>query len=105
MYIYFSTEEKIEYLQKLKGKIYKLLPIREEGGDWKNYLDGLLVELAGINRTFYQLNSTYFTSLIGRLVGLDNTSFPLFRKMIFESINSVELLIAESGETNGLRKL
>ena len=40
-------------LIRLTNQIYKLLPLREEGGDWKKPLENIMEELAGISRLFF----------------------------------------------------
>ena len=39
-------------LNRLTNQIYKLLPIREEGGDWEKPLETIMEELAGMDRLF-----------------------------------------------------
>ena len=39
-------------LIRITNQIYKLLPLREEGGDWQKPLTTLMEELAGISRLF-----------------------------------------------------
>ena len=44
----FPTKTIVEYLVVMKNNIYKLLPLREEGGQWQKYLESLLeLELKG----------------------------------------------------------
>ena len=37
-------------LKKITNQIYKLLPLREEGGEWAKPLSMLIEELAGMSR-------------------------------------------------------
>lgn len=37
------------HLKKIINQVYKLLPIREEGIDWKKPLETLVEELVGMN--------------------------------------------------------
>ena len=39
-------------LERLTNQIYKLLPLREEGGDWQKPLYTIMEELAGMDRLF-----------------------------------------------------
>ena len=79
-----------EYKTKLVGKIYKLLPLREEKKDWQSYLDGLLIELIGANDLF--ADSYELGIVLANLNGLriTNTAFHLYRKIVLDSISIVK---------------
>lgn len=79
-----------EYKSKLIGKIYKLLPLREEKKDWQSYLDGLLIELIGANDLF--TDSYELGIVLANLNGLriTNTAFHLYRKIVLDSISIVK---------------
>lgn len=77
------------YLINLKNKIYKLLPLREEGKEWNKYLNTILIELSGFNELF--LNKVELIALISKLEGLYKLEdFLLYRRTIFECLNIVE---------------
>ena len=83
------------YLIGLKNKIYKLLPLREEELEWKKYLNTILVELSGFNDLFD--NKVELLSVLSKLEGLYKLEdFMLYRRTIFECLNSIEEL---SGST------
>ena len=67
--IEIQPETMLEYLKKLTNQIYKLLPSREEGVDWKKPLSTILEELAGVKNliTSHQLR---FFHVICKLEGL-----------------------------------
>lgn len=94
--IEIQPETVLEYLKKLTNQIYKLLPSREEGADWKKPLSTILEELAGVKSliTNHQLR---FFHLICKLEGLysleEESKFFLFRKTIFECLNIVGEII------------
>jgi len=76
-------------IERLTNQIYKLLPSREEGNDWKTPLENLIVEISGMaNLVGDQLD---FFSLLCRLEGIlsltEEDQFFLFRKNIFECLN------------------
>ncbi len=85
------------YVNYLKNQIFKLLPLLEEGGEWKKHLDTIINEITGVDKIF--LHSINFISLLGKLESLkacpdfkngvpkDNKDFVLFRKTIFEAMN------------------
>lgn len=79
-----------EYKTKLVGKIYKLLPLREEKKDWQSYLDGLLIELIGANDLF--ADSYELGIVLANLNGLriTNTAFHLYRKIVLDSISIIK---------------
>lgn len=83
-------------LQRIVNLIYKLLPIREEGSDWRSPLLNIMEELSGMDRLFFQEQSIYFR-LLCKLEGLyiltGEDEFPLYRKTIFECLNLVGELI------------
>lgn len=94
--IEIETEVFIEYLKRLTNQIYKLLPSREEGLDWKKPLTTILEELAGTKRllTNYQLKIfTLMCKLEGLFILEDEKHFFLFRKTIFECLNIVGEMI------------
>ena len=83
-------------IDRLTNQIYKLLPSREEGGDWETPLANLIVEISGMANLVGDLLE--FFSLLCRMEGLldlkEEDQFFLFRKNIFECLNLM----------NGLKK-
>ena len=99
--IEIQNEAIIQNLKKLTNQIYKLLPNREEGIDWKKPLTTILEEFAGMNRLFLNSHSLLFT-LLCKLEGLftldddkdgENKNFLIFRKTIFECLSLVNDLV------------
>ncbi len=94
------------YINYLKNQIFKLLPLIEEGGEWRKHLDTIITEITGVDKIF--LHTISFITLLGKLETLkDCPNFPasmskkeiqarpeytLFRKTVFESINVAENL-------------
>ena len=78
----------IENINRLTNQIFKLLPNREEGGDWKTPLHNLILEVAGMNRLL--IDQTILFSLLCKMESLltltDEDDFLDFRKLIFESL-------------------
>lgn len=70
--------------------VYKLLPMREEGLDWKKPLETILEELVGMNRLLVGLQPSLFP-IICKLEGLfsltDEKDMALFRRTIFECLS------------------
>lgn len=94
-----TTESMIQYLNMTKNNVYKLLPLREEGNEWKKYLTSLLeLELKGCEDLFSDVN---FIALISKLNSLHNKSFYLYRKGVFESLKIIDKMIEKlEGENN-----
>ena len=63
----------------------------ENEEDWKKQLQTVIVEIAGLNEI---LISPLFLQLLSKLEGLrvEETSFELYRKTIFESISLLQEL-------------
>lgn len=79
------------YREQLVKKVFILLPLRDEGKEWEVYLEGLLVELAGMEDIIADAS---FASLAAKLQGLfsikDNPK--LFRKVVLDSVPLVKKL-------------
>ena len=76
-------------LDRIINQIFKLLPLREEGGDWQSPLRNLIIEVAGLDELL--LESVDFFSLLctmEALLGLTSEDdFFAFRRTIFECLN------------------
>ena len=79
------------YIDSLKNKTYKLLPLREEKLQWEKHLDTILIEISGFNSI--TLNQVKIISVLSKLEALkDLEDFQTYRKTIFESLNILEEL-------------
>lgn len=78
-------------LDRITNQIFKLLPCREEGGDWRTPLQNLILEIVGMKAL--QIDQTNLFSLLCRLEALltltDDSDFIYFRKLIFECLGLV----------------
>lgn len=83
-------------LNRIVNQIYKLLPDREEGIDWKAPLETIMVELAGMDRLLVDQHQSFFP-LICKLEGLfeldKEKDFFSYRRTIFESLNLMSSVI------------
>ena len=79
------------YYNKLQGRLYGLLCEREKGGAWEKFLETILLELYGLEKTDQTIN---YWPLIGKLSELKYLDYQYFRKTIFECINLVKELSA-----------
>lgn len=77
-----------ENIRRLTNRIFKLLPYREEGGDWQTPLENIIIEISGLNSLL--LDQVDLFSLLCILEGLKGLTkdeeFFLFRKNIFECL-------------------
>lgn len=86
-----SKEEYNSYLKTLTNKIYKLLPLREEGLDWVKHLNTTMIEISGFGSLVGVQSS--LISLLAKLESLNSArDFMSYRKTIFECLNEVEAL-------------
>ena len=73
---------------RITNQIFKLLPSREEGGDWETPLQNLMLEVTGMNRLL--TNQTLLFSLLCKMESLltltEEDDFLAFRKVIFECL-------------------
>lgn len=77
------------YIDLMKNKTYKLLPLREEKLSWEKHLDTILIELSGFNAI--TLNEVNVIVALSKLESLHNLEdFKIYRKTIFECLNSLE---------------
>ena len=78
----------LENLNRITNQIFKLLPSREEGGDWETPLRNLILEVSGMNRLLD--DQTILFSLLCKMESLltltEEDDFLDFRKLIFECL-------------------
>ena len=78
----------IQNINRITNQIFKLLPNREEGGDWETPLHNLILEVAGMNRLL--VDQTVLFSLLCKMEALltltEEDDFLDFRKLIFECL-------------------
>ena len=76
-------------LKRITNQIYKLLPMREEGGDWETTLQNLIYEIVGMKILWVDQPKLF--SLLCKMEALttlrDEEQFFVFRKMIFECLS------------------
>lgn len=88
--LYIDEKAILTNLGRLTNQIYKLLPIREENGNWQKPLENILEEFAGMNRLFVDQESDLF-KLLCKLEGLFTLSseddFMAYRGVIFECLS------------------
>ena len=92
-----SEETVRKSIKRIINLTYKLLPTREEGGDWKKPLETIIEESVGMNDLFLDQQDKIFV-IICKLQGIFNLTekndFQLYRRTIFECLsllNGLEL--------------
>lgn len=84
-----------EYIAKLSGRIYKILPLKEEKcKTWSIYIESLIFELFGLKNIFNKLEeNTIFISLIGTLEQLKNEDdIATVKREVFKCIDLLKKL-------------
>lgn len=74
-------------VKRLVNQMWKLIPMRENKENWMGQLDSLIIELAGL--AGLSQSDERFLILLSKLKGLkiEETSFSLYRKTVFECIS------------------
>ena len=76
-------------LKRLTNQIYKLLPTREENGDWQRPLETIIEEVAGMSELLVDQH-VYLFKILSKLKGLftltEDRDFLLYRSVIFECL-------------------
>lgn len=80
-------------LKRLTNQLWKLIPMRENGEEWKKQLNQVKFEIVGLSELF--LNDPLFLQLLTKLEGLEitDTSFFDYRKTVFEAINLLQEVV------------
>lgn len=86
--IEIENDAVIKNIDRIINQIFKLLPSREEGGDWESPLQNLIIEITGMNELL--IDQVILFSLLCKMEGLmslkDEDDFTIFRKTIFECL-------------------
>lgn len=89
--INFSQDIIRKDIKRIVNQIYKLLPLREEGQDWKKLLQTIIQQLAGMQRLFLGQQEQSFLILLCKLEGMNiltsEDQFYLYRRTIFECLS------------------
>lgn len=84
----------LDNINRITNQIFKLLPSREEGGDWETPLRNLILEVVGMNQLL--TNQTLLFSLLCKMESLstltEEEDFLDFRKLIFECLGLMRTL-------------
>lgn len=82
-------------IKRLINKIYKLLPMREEGKDWEKPLESIIEEFCGMSKIISGQDDLFFVILCkmkGLLELKDDKYMMLYRRIIFECLNLLSSL-------------
>jgi len=95
--LYFEKEAILNNIDRITNQIFKLLPNREEGGDWETPLKNLILEISGMEALW--TDQTQLFSLLCKLEVLltltKEDDFLTFRKLIFESLSLLKKIKEE----------
>lgn len=85
----FDSDAIIKNIDRITNQIFKLLPSREEGGDWQTPLQNLILEIIGMRNLLNDQAELF--SLLCKMEALtsltEEDDFFVFRKLIFECLN------------------
>lgn len=86
----FSDDIMRQNIIRLTNQLWKLIPMRENGEDWKKQLTTVIVEIAGLKEIF--LSDPHFLQLLSKLEGLQvvELQFATYRRIVFESISLLQ---------------
>ena len=75
-------------MDRITNQLFKLLPLREEGNDWKTSLSSLKVDLFGLSEILScQLDFFQLLCKVESLSSLESEEdFLMFRKLIFDCL-------------------
>ena len=87
----FDSDAIKKNIDRITNQIFKLLPSREEGGDWVSPLQNLTLEVTGMKALW--IDQPKLFSLLCRLEALSTLTreddFFAFRKLIFECLSII----------------
>lgn len=75
-------------VNRLTNQLWKLIPMRENGENWKDQLTSVIIEIVGLNEIC--VDTDKFLILLSKLEGLkelEDIPFTSYRKTVFESIS------------------
>lgn len=96
------------FLQRTINKVYKLLPLREQGEDWQKALENIIQELSGLHALLRNVISVdieqLFLLVLIKLKGLFYLSFKdnfmVYRRTIFQVLNLLSTIDGVFHEKN-----
>lgn len=92
--ISISNDAIVENIKRITNQIFKLLPSREEGEDWKTPLENLILEIVGMKELL--IDQVEFFHLLCKMESLltltEEEDFLMFRKTIFECLGMINKL-------------
>ena len=75
-------------INRLTNQLWKLIPMKENGENWLEQLNTVLIEIRGLSEMF--ASNDKFLILLSKLEGLrvsEDLEFSTYRKTVFESIS------------------
>lgn len=89
--IEFESQTIEKELSYLTNQIYKLLPCREEGSDWKKPLETVIIEITGMKNLLIECPNTLLFRLLCKLEGMNTLTaekdYFIFRRTIFDCLS------------------
>lgn len=86
----FNNKAILENITRVINQVYRLLPVREEHGDWQKPLENLVVEVAGM-ASLITGHQTELFNVLCKLEGMktlvSEDDFLVYRRTIFECLS------------------
>ena len=86
--INISRESFSSDINRLTNQLWKLIPMKENGENWLEQLNTVIIEIRGLSEIF--ASNDKFLILLSKLEGLrvsEDLEFSIYRKTVFESIS------------------
>lgn len=78
-----------DYLKRLRNRLYGVLCEREKGGEWEKFLDGIIIELLGVEE---DRKNVYYYALMHKLSSCRFLEYKYFRNTILECMGIFDKL-------------
>lgn len=78
-----------DYIKRLRNRLYGVLCEREKGGEWKRFLDSIIIELMGVSDNSKSIN--YYV-LLYKLNSCRFLDYEYFRTTVLECMGIFEKL-------------
>ena len=88
--IYFDSSDIKSDMRRLVNQIWKLLPMKENGEDWKKQANQVIVELIGLQEIFSnRIDLLIILSKLEGLIKLEDMPFVEYRSMVFSILSTL----------------
>ena len=96
MTIDFPRETRNQDSVRLVNQLFKLIPMRENGEDWRTHLNIVIEEISGLVKIYQDKVESLI--LLSKLRGLDDEvceDFMIYRKTVFRCMDLVSQVMSD----------